>query len=177
MPTKDGMISFVTGKGAVEVAVPCPEPPARILDAQPDHAAHLFSGSDGSPWSEGGFHASWRRVRLRLEKEGKVKPGLTPHGLRDSVATDLRELGKTAREIADIRACRHRRGRGLKRGGMRLAQPGGAAMAEAHMSALAVILHAWHLRRIRRAMREFRESVEAYERAHGRPPFTPAESA
>ena len=52
-------------------------------------------------------------VRRRVSRElapgaaaaregGKVKPGLTPHGLRDSVATDLRELGKTAREIADI---------------------------------------------------------------------------
>ncbi|OAS22221.1 tyrosine-type recombinase/integrase [Methylobacterium platani] len=99
---QDGMISFVTGKGAVEVTVPCPEPLARILEAQPEHATHLFCSSDGSPWSEGGFHASWRRVRLRLEKEGKVKPGLTPHGLRHSVATDLRELGKTEREIADI---------------------------------------------------------------------------
>ncbi|TNC07349.1 hypothetical protein FF100_32660 [Methylobacterium terricola] len=97
-----GMISFVTGKGAVEVTAPCPEPLARILDAQPDHATHLFSSSDGSPWSEGGFHASWLRVRLRLETEGKVKPGLTPHGVRHSMATDLRELGKTEREIADI---------------------------------------------------------------------------
>ncbi|WP_165602097.1 hypothetical protein [Methylobacterium indicum] len=43
------------------------------------------------------------------------------------------------------------------------------------MSALAIILHAWRLRRIRRAMREFGASVEAYERAYGRPPFTPAD--
>lgn len=99
---QDWMISFVTGKGAVDVTVPCPEPLARSLDAQPAHGTHLFSSSDGSPWSEGGFHASWRRVRVKLEEKGAIKPGLTPHGLRHSVATDLRELGKTDREIADI---------------------------------------------------------------------------
>ncbi|MGF3027523.1 hypothetical protein ACQVP2_32555 [Methylobacterium aquaticum] len=45
------------------------------------------------------------------------------------------------------------------------------------MSLPAIFLHAWRLRRIRRAMREFRESVEAYETAYGRPPFTPADQA
>ena len=43
------------------------------------------------------------------------------------------------------------------------------------MSAPVFILHWWRLRRIRRAMREFGASVEAYERAYGRPPFTTAD--
>ncbi len=47
----------------------------------------------------------------------------------------------------------------------------------ARMSALAIFLHAWRLRRIRRAMREFRLSVEAYETAYRRPPFPPADRA
>ncbi|MGF3026687.1 hypothetical protein ACQVP2_28195 [Methylobacterium aquaticum] len=45
------------------------------------------------------------------------------------------------------------------------------------MTPLAILLHAWRLRRIRRAMREFGKSVEVYERAYGRPPFTPSDPA
>ncbi|TXM69598.1 tyrosine-type recombinase/integrase [Methylobacterium sp. WL120] len=98
---EDGMISFVTGKGDVEVTVPCPEPLAEILDQRLPHPKFMFVSTDG-PWTEGGWNASFRKLRARLELAGKVKPGLTAHGLRHSVATDLREIGKTDREIADI---------------------------------------------------------------------------
>lgn len=51
---------------------------------------------------EGAFHASLRKLLTKLKVEGKIQDGLTPHDLRHSVATDLRELGKTEHEIADI---------------------------------------------------------------------------
>lgn len=99
---RDGMISFVTSKGDVDVTVPCPRPLAEILDKRLPHPTYLFASTDGGAWTEGGFHASFRKLRDKLILEGKVKPGITPHGLRHSVATDLRELGATEREIADI---------------------------------------------------------------------------
>ncbi|MGH1571899.1 tyrosine-type recombinase/integrase [Methylobacterium sp. P31] len=99
---RDGMITFVTSKGGVEVTVPCPEPLAKILDERIPGGRHLFVTSQGTPWTDGGWNASFRKLRERLEVAGKVGPGLTAHGLRHSVATDLRELGKTDREIADV---------------------------------------------------------------------------
>ena len=99
---RDGLISFRTGKGDVDVTVPCPAPLAEILDRRLAHPTHLFRSTDGGPWTEGGWNASFRKLRARLEATGAVQPGLTAHGLRHSVATDLRELGKTDRQIADI---------------------------------------------------------------------------
>lgn len=99
---RNGMISFRTGKGDVDVTVPCPAPLAEILDQRLPHQTHLFCSSSGVPWTEGGFHASLRKLLSKLKDAGRIQEGLTPHGLRHSVATDLRELGKTEREIADI---------------------------------------------------------------------------
>ncbi|MCJ2038521.1 hypothetical protein MKK55_06045 [Methylobacterium sp. J-059] len=60
------------------------------------------SRPEGTPWTDGGWNTSWRKLRARPGEAGQVRPGLTAHGLRHSVATDLRGLGKTDREIADI---------------------------------------------------------------------------
>jgi integrase len=61
----------------------------------------LAANSRGHPWTESGFRASWRTLRLRLEAAGKIAPGLTFHGLRHTVATILREEGFDDRTIAD----------------------------------------------------------------------------
>lgn len=42
-----------------------------------------------------------RRVRIKLEKESKIGPGLTLYGLRHTVAVILRETGFDERTIAD----------------------------------------------------------------------------
>jgi integrase len=99
---KDGQITFVTGKGGVSVTAPCPAPLAEILDQTAMGGDWMFMSGKGGQWTEGGFHASLRRLLSRLEDEGSVGSGLTPHGLRHSVATDLRELGYDERAIADI---------------------------------------------------------------------------
>lgn len=39
------------------------------------------------------------------------------------------------------------------------------------MSPFAILLHAWRLRRIRRAMRTLSRRMAAYEAAYGLPPF------
>jgi integrase len=73
-----------------------------ILAKAPAHdAITLCANSDGRPWTISGFNASWRPVKKRLEREGKIGPGLTLYGLRHTVAVILREIGMDERTIAD----------------------------------------------------------------------------
>ena len=85
-------------------------------------AVTLCANSNGRPWTDDGFRASWRRVRIGLEEQGRVAPRLTLYGLRHTVAVILREAGADERTIADplgqktIEMARHyARGADLKR--------------------------------------------------------------
>lgn len=99
---RDGAISTSRAKTGEPVFWPAPLPLAMILAAAPEHGAEtLCANSDGKPWTLSGFRASWRPVRMRLEKEGRVQPGLTLYGLRHTVAVILREIGHDERAIAD----------------------------------------------------------------------------
>jgi Phage integrase family len=81
---------------------PAPSALRDILDAAPKHCAvTLCANSTGRPWTDDGFRASWRRVRIALEQQGRVAPGLTLYGLRRTVAVILREAGADERTIAD----------------------------------------------------------------------------
>jgi integrase len=81
---------------------PMPAPLADILDKAPIHAAvTLCANSRGTPWTLSGFRASWRTLRIHLEKEGRIGPALTLYGLRHTVAVILRECGCDERTIAD----------------------------------------------------------------------------
>ena len=81
---------------------PCPAPLTAILAEAPEHdAITLCANSDGKPWTVSGFRASWRKVRVKLEHEGKIGPALTLYGLRHTVAVILREIGMDERTIAD----------------------------------------------------------------------------
>ncbi len=74
----------------------------KILTSAPTHdAITLCANSNGRPWTEGGFRASWRKLRIKLEQEKKVDGGLTLYGLRHTVAVILREAGADERTIAD----------------------------------------------------------------------------
>jgi integrase len=53
------------------------------------------------PWTDDGFRASWRKLRIALERQGLVGPSLTLYGLRHTVAVILRESGADERTIAD----------------------------------------------------------------------------
>ena len=64
-------------------------------------AITLCANSRGRPWTLSGFNASWRTLRTRLDKEGRIGPGLTLYGLRHTVAVILRESGADERAIAD----------------------------------------------------------------------------
>jgi len=89
-----GMIDTRRGKTGVPVWLPAPSPVADALRDAPTHdAITVCANSRGQPWTGSGFRASWRRVKLALEAEGKVRPGLTLKGLRHTVATILSEMG------------------------------------------------------------------------------------
>ena len=99
---RDGEIATHRSKTGEPVFWPAPAELQTILNAAPKHdAITLCANSDGKPWTESGFRASWRPIRIRLEKAGKIGPGLTMYGLRHTVAVILRESGFDERTIAD----------------------------------------------------------------------------
>jgi integrase len=99
---RDGDIATRRAKTGEPVFWPVPAPLAVILGAAPPHSAlMLCANSEGRPWTESGFRASWRTLRLRLEHAGRIGPGLTLYGLRHTVAVILREIGHDERTIAD----------------------------------------------------------------------------
>lgn len=99
---KAGEIATRRAKTGEPVFWPVPSPLAAVLDAAPQHnATTLCASSAGTPWTLNGFRASWRPIRMRLEKAGAIGPGLTLYGLRHTVAVILREIGHDERTIAD----------------------------------------------------------------------------
>ena len=99
---KGGEIATRRAKTGEPVFWPMPAPLEAVLDKAPRHmATTLCASSKGRPWSLSGFSTSWRTLRLRLEKEGCIGTGLTPYGLRHTLAVILRESGCDERTIAD----------------------------------------------------------------------------
>lgn len=99
---KDGEIATRRSKTGQPVFWKIPEALEEILATAPSHnALTLCANSNGRPWTESGFRASWRKLRLKLEMAGQVGPALTLYGLRHTVAVILREAGADERTIAD----------------------------------------------------------------------------
>jgi integrase len=99
---KEGEIATRRSKTGEPVFWPAPAALVDVLSTSPSHnAVTLCANSFGRPWTESGFRASWRTVRSRLEKEGRIGPSLTLYGLRHTVAVILRESGADERTIAD----------------------------------------------------------------------------
>jgi hypothetical protein len=99
---KDGAIDTRRGKTAQPVWMPLPEPLKEALAKAPQHdAITLCANSKGKPWTVSGYRASWRPIKLRLEKTGAVGPALTLKGLRHTVASIITEMGYDERSVAD----------------------------------------------------------------------------
>jgi integrase len=99
---KQGEIATRRSKTGEPVFWPALSALKTILESAPKHnAVTLCANSKGQPWTEDGFRASWRKLRIVLEKKGRVAPGLTLYGLRHTVAVILREAGADERTIAD----------------------------------------------------------------------------
>lgn len=99
---RDAEIATNRSKTGEPVFWPAPAPLVEILNEAPAHSAiTLCANSAGLPWTDSGFRASWRKIRLQLEKNGEIGSGLTLYGLRHTVAVILREMGRSERDIAD----------------------------------------------------------------------------
>jgi integrase len=99
---RSGEIATRRSKTGEAVYWPVPARLEEVLRAAPPHdAVTLCANSNGRPWTLGGFRASWRKVRIQLERNNQVGPGLTLYGLRHTVAVVLREMGCDERTIAD----------------------------------------------------------------------------
>lgn len=71
-------------------------------------ATSLCVKDDGTPWAYEGLKTVFQRHRDALEKAGRIRPGVTFHGLRHTVATILEEAGFDELEY------RHQMGHGPK---------------------------------------------------------------
>lgn len=100
---RNGEIDTRRGKTVNPVFIPLPKPVLEAMRAQQQHnSVTVCANSFGQPWTASGFRAVRRRIRLQLEAKGRIDPGLTLKGLRHTVATILREMGKDHGEIADM---------------------------------------------------------------------------
>jgi integrase len=73
------------------------------LAAAPSHdAITVLASTHGLPWTYSGFSSVWHRYRAKQVEDGNLARDLTLKGLRHMVATILRELGYTPRQIADL---------------------------------------------------------------------------
>lgn len=100
---QDGKLDTRRNKTGVPVWIPLPAPLLDVLAKAPKHdAITVCANSYGKPWTYDGFSSSWKKVRKKLQVAGLVEPGLTPKGLRHTVANILSEIGYDERTIADM---------------------------------------------------------------------------
>ncbi len=103
-------ISYKTSKANVKISMPVATPLKVILDNWIEElnsnknydAVTLCVNTRGRPWTESGFRSSFFKKIKVLAENGSIGTGLTFHGLRHTVATELRELGFDNRTIADM---------------------------------------------------------------------------
>ena len=89
---KTGNIVFVPEHGHL----------TKVLDATPKVATVVVTSKSGRGYSENGLRSSFQQLRVRLESEGKIDPGLTFHGLRHTVATKPADAGADAEAIVAV---------------------------------------------------------------------------
>lgn len=70
-----------------------------ILDAAPRRATTMVAGAWGRSWKASTLQRQFRALVRSLEREGKVGPGLTFHGLRSTAGKNLADLGADVRAI------------------------------------------------------------------------------
>lgn len=99
---RDGAILGRQAKTGGEVWGPAHPRLRDLLDAAPRTAETIMTGLRGRTMTVSGFRAMFFRRLRGLEREGLVRPGLTFHGLRHSLASALAEAGCTPQQIQAI---------------------------------------------------------------------------
>ena len=72
------------------------------VNAAPKCAVTIATNQSGNPWTLGGLRSAWRRLKQRLETEGRIGGGLTLHGIRHTVGNALAEAGIGTSGIASV---------------------------------------------------------------------------
>ncbi len=100
---RNGYLTFSTSKTGKAMKLPVLGELRDILDEAPkgNVVTMLCVNSRGEAWTEAGFTTSVRKFFLQCEKRGIAEPGLTMHGLRHSVAAELKAQGYTLDQIKD----------------------------------------------------------------------------
>ena len=97
------VIRYQTLKRGVWVSIPVTTRLKQALEDRPNPGAKTIClNSRGQSWTNDGFKTSLFKYIRKIEADGHVAKGLTFHGLRHTVATELRELGYGNRTIADM---------------------------------------------------------------------------
>lgn len=101
-------INVKTAKADVWVYIPIPPELQAALSWAPRpkgnaKSIRLCLNSHGEPWTDSGFSCSFRRAIAGLKARGLVGEGLTFHGLRHTVASELAECdGVSSEDIAAV---------------------------------------------------------------------------
>ncbi|RUX16270.1 hypothetical protein EOA27_15720, partial [Mesorhizobium sp. M2A.F.Ca.ET.037.01.1.1] len=109
MAYRDGYISFRASKNGKIMKLPALGELRKILDEALEawpvseiDVTMLCLNSHRKPWTEMGFSASIGKFFDDCVARGLAGKGLTMHGLRHSVATDLREQGYRLEDIKNF---------------------------------------------------------------------------
>lgn len=96
-------LDWTAGKNGERCTVPVTGAFKAILDVarvRRGNSVQIAVNSHGQPWSESGFRSSFFKRIGKLLETGAVRPGLTFHGLRSTVATLAREGGASDFRVA-----------------------------------------------------------------------------
>lgn len=91
-----------TSKTGALVRVPVYSRLKAELDATPRRAMTIVVGALGRPWASGGLRAEFFHLTRRLRAEGRVGEGLSFHGLRHLLATEIINAGGTSHAARSV---------------------------------------------------------------------------
>jgi integrase len=87
------------GKTGDTVWLPAHRDLRALLDSASRSATTIVTGTAGRPLMESGLAKAFRTLILQLENDGKIRDGLTFHGLRHTAGKTLADLGADPRAI------------------------------------------------------------------------------
>ncbi|MCP4099692.1 MAG: tyrosine-type recombinase/integrase [Planctomycetaceae bacterium] len=100
---KNGTLRFIAEKNGEEVIIPCSDYLRNTLDATPRVSVFISTNKFGVPWKNHKVLQNAVRRHIRnLADEAFIKPGLTLHGLRVTLAAEFKRLDIDDRTIANI---------------------------------------------------------------------------
>src|SRR5262249_28117155 len=98
----DGKIQGRAAKTGTPIWMPAHPMLVEMLEAASKLSPIVLIGERGRPYTQNGFQSVFFKLIRKLVEAGKVRPGLTFHGLRTTTATKLAEAGCDTQTIMAI---------------------------------------------------------------------------